>query len=151
MLLPHIAYLIVSQSVLPTNWWDMVQNHTLYQLINTDRNILIILSCWILSWVIGKMIVNSKMLKNYKEHWTYGLKLIVCSAAVWVPGLRPGLPEGQIELVVGTGISGEEIGYRIVLGIILSGVTIIFPLIISWAIGKYLPEKLSKNIKKVMF
>lgn len=150
MLLQYITSLVVSQTS-DDGWWSVVQRHTLYQLLSTDRNILIVLGCWILTWIIGKMIINNSTLKNYREHWIYGLKLAICSSAVWIPGLRPGLPKGQIELAAGTGISGEEIGYRLVLGSILAGIAIILPIVANWAIGKYLPEKLAKSIKRVMF
>lgn len=133
------------------HWYDILLNHTLYSLVATNRNILTILGCWILSWIIGRMIINKDILKKYKEHWMYGVKLCSCSIAVWMPGLRPGLKDGHNEIAEGTGIDGEEIGYRIVLGIILAGVAIIIPIIIKWLSTKYLPDKLAKDINKIIF
>ena len=51
------------------------------------------------------------------------------------------------QTAVGTGISREEIVYRIVLGIILSGITIVLPFVVSWAVGQLVSICL-KNCKK---
>jgi len=148
-MLSTLPQIIIAQ--INNGWWLIVQQHTLYKLLATERNILTILGCWILSWIVGKMIVNASLLKNYKEHWVYGFKLVICSILVWMPGLRPGLAVGQLEIARGTGIDGEEIGYRLVLGVILSGIAIVIPLIVKWVVNKYLPEKLARGISRTIF
>ena len=104
---------------------------------------------WSLSLMLGKILPNHCM-KVYKAHVVPALLLIVCSVSVWIPGLRPGLPDGKVELAAGTGISGDEIGWRIALGVILAVGAYAFPVISMWLIEKYLPEGVVKKLRKIL-
>ena len=87
----------------------------------------------------------------YKANITSYLALIICEAAVWIPGLRPGLPEGQEEVA---GIDGSEIGFRIVLGLLLALIAYLvhrtMPMFVLWLGKKFLPENIAKGLEKAI-
>lgn len=122
---------------------------TLWALIGTGRNAFIVLGVWALAFMIGKALPRG-MRKGYRDRVVIILYLAACSAAVWLSGTRPGLAAGQAELAPGTGIDGEEAGYRILLGFILALFCWAFPLVLMWAIDRYGPDKLGKAIRKAM-
>lgn len=115
----------------------------------TPRNLIIIAMAWSLALMIGKMLPN-RWVKGYRMHVAPAVMLVVCSASVWVSGLRPGLPEGKEELAKGTGISGEEIGWRIALGIILALLAYVLPVFMMWFAEKKLPPNVVKNLRKIL-
>lgn len=156
MKLLYVAQYMLAQAEAKGFWTEAleyVQGTALYKLIATDRNGLILLSCWILAFFIGKMITNHKTLKNYKEHWVFGFMLLYCNVLVWVSGTRPGVGSGKTEIAAGTGISGDELGYRLVLGIILAGGSILIPALLYWWFGSkyFVPAKLGQFLRKHMF
>lgn len=115
----------------------------------TPRNLLIVLMAWALSLMVGKIIPNAWK-AGYRAHVSPALLLVVTSGSVWIPGLRPGLAEGQFELAPGTGISGEEIGWRIALGIILSVLAYVLPVFLMWALEKKAPPAVAKQIRRIL-
>lgn len=119
---------------------------TLYALFITPRNLIIVGTAWALVLMIGKIIPNA-WAKGYRAHIVPFLDLVVCSAAVWTPGLRPGLPPGREELA---GLDGEEIGFRIGLGIILALGAYVVPVAIMWFVEKKLPPGVAKQLRKML-
>ena len=89
--------------------------------------------------------------KVYKANIVPYLAIALCEAAVWFPGLRPGLPDGREEVA---GIDGTEIGFRIGLGLILSLLVYltyrVFPLLVLWLGGKVLPEQVAEALEKAI-
>ena len=115
----------------------------LYALFITPRNLIIVAMAWALVVMIGKVIPD-RWNKTYRDHWSPAILLVVCSASVWISGLRPGVA------VEGTGIEGHEIGWRIGLGIILALASYLVPVVAMWALKKYLPSNVVKQIRKLL-
>ncbi len=115
----------------------------------TPRNVVIVYMAWSLALIVGKAIPDSWVV-GYKKHIFPVLTAATCLVAVWAPGLRPGLPKGQAELAPGTGISGEEIGWRLALGLILSVGSIALPIIIMAIAEKKLSPKVVRAIRKIL-
>jgi hypothetical protein len=116
-------------------------------LIATVRNFIIVCMAWASTLFIGKALPLS-WVKIYRLHVAPIIILVVCMVAVWIPGLRPGLEEGQVEIA---GIDGNEPGFRIALGVILALAAYVTPVIIMWAAEKYLPPNVVKQIRKILF
>jgi len=112
----------------------------------TPRNLIIVAVAWALTLMVGKIIPLS-WAKGYKAHAVPLLDLLICSAAVWVPGLRPGLSEGSPELA---GLDGQEIGFRIGLGIILALASYLVPVGLMWFVEKKLPPGVAKQLRKIL-
>lgn len=121
----------------------------LSQMFLTGRNILIVAMGWSLSLMVGKVIPASWS-RSYRRHVVPLILMVVCMTSVWIPGLRPGLKDGQNEIASGTGISGEEIGWRLALGVILSVVAYALPIGLMWLAEKYLPEKVARSLRKLL-
>jgi hypothetical protein len=119
---------------------------TLFALFVTARNATIIGMAWTLTFIIGK-ILPLAWGKVYRLHIVPAIMLAVCLSAVWAPGLRPGLAEGQAEL---NGIDGSELGFRLALGIILAFAAYIVPVVLMWAAEKWLPAKTVKRIRSIL-
>lgn len=115
----------------------------------TPRNLIIIAMAWSLSLMIGKIIPDAWK-TAYRKHVSPLLLLIVCSASVWVSRLRPGIAEGAEELAPGTGLAGDEMGYRIALGIILSVMAYILPVVLMWFLEKKAPPAVAKQIRRIL-
>lgn len=106
----------------------------LYDLFVTPRNAIILGMSWGLALIIGKIIPKAWK-ENYRLHHAPAVMLIVCSTMVWVSGTRPDI---------------KSIGWRISLGIILTVISMVVPVIIMWLAEKYLPERIVKSIQKIL-
>ena len=115
----------------------------LYALFVTPRNLIIVAMAWALVVMIGKVIPD-RWNKTYRGHWSPAILLVVCSVSVWISGLRPGVA------VEGTGIEGDEVGWRIGLGIILALSAYVVPVVVMWGIEKYMPPNVAKQIRKLL-
>ena len=115
----------------------------------TPRNLIIIAMAWSLSLMIGKIIPDAWR-TPYRKHVSPLLLLVVCSASVWVSGLLPEIADGAVELAPGTGLAGDETGYRIALGFILSVMAYAFPVILMWALEKSAPPAVAKQIRRIL-
>ena len=118
----------------------------------TVRNVWLGLGSVGLLFILGTGLPKGFWKKHYKENISIYLALIWCSAAVWVPGLRPGPDEGHVDIVAG--IDGSEIGFRIVLGILLCVTSYlayrVFPLIVFWGAKKVFPERIAVALEKAI-
>lgn len=121
-------------------------------LFGTTRNLWLGLGSVGLLFILGVGLPKGYWKKHYKENVSIYLALAWCSAAVWVPGLRPGPEEGQSEIVAG--IDGSEIGFRIVLGILLCVTSYIvyrvLPLLVFWGAKKMFPERIAVALEKAV-
>lgn len=125
----------------------------LLALFDTTRNGAIGIGVLAALFLIG-VGLPPKWKKIYKANIVPYLSIVLCQIAMWMPGLRPGMPKGVDDIA---GIDGSEMGFRIGLGLALALACYlshrIFPLIILAASKKMLPEKwataLAKSINKV--
>jgi hypothetical protein len=127
---------------------------TFLVLFGTTRNIWLGIGSIGLLFILGVGLPTSGFdwKKHYKENLSPYLSLVWCSIAVWVPGLRPGPEDGHSEMVAG--IDGSEIGFRIVLGILLAATSYFvyrtLPIFSFWIARKFLPERVAKVLEKAV-
>lgn len=121
-------------------------------LFGTIRNVWLGLGSVGLLFILGAGLPKGYWKRHYKENISIYLALLWCSAAVWVPGLRPGPDEGQSEIIAG--IDGSEFGFRIVLGILLCVTSYlayrVLPLIVFWGAKKVFPERIAEGLEKAI-
>ena len=121
--------------------WEIFQ-----ALFFTVRNLWLVGGAWALLFMLG-LGLPPHYRKIYRANIVPYLALILCSAAVWVPGLRPGLAEGQMEVA---GLDGTEIGFRIALGFLLSASVYFVPSIALGLLKKFLPNTVATSLEKVI-
>lgn len=123
-----------------------------FMMFVTMRNALIIGGAWGGSFLLGKMLpkhfFGRNLRKAYQEEG-YGTTILVlfCLSAAWIPGLRPGFPDGG-ELR-DTGIDGTEIGFRIALSICLALIAYGIPAGLMLYVQKKHPE-FAKAVKRFL-
>lgn len=120
----------------------------------TGRNAAIVGMAWGLPFMVGLMLPKA-WVRVFKLHVVPAMMLTTCSVSVWVSGLRPGLTDDQkangiVEMVAGTGIDGTETGFRVCLGIVLAVFAWLLPVVGRILIEKYLPEKVARQLRKVL-
>jgi len=138
--------------------WEMM-----YQLFWTPYNVLVVTGTWASVVLIGKIIPDS-WVKVYRKHVVPAQYLVLCIAAVWTPDLWEDLttryspPPEKLEgmKVVAESIkvvepSSEISGVAILcMGVSLALCAYVFPIILLWAMEKWLPANVVKQIKKVL-
>lgn len=112
----------------------------------TGRNIWLVGGAWALLFLCG-IGLPKHWKKHYRENVVPYFSLVICSAAVWIPGLHPGLPEGHGEVA---GIDGTEIGFRIMLGFMLAVAAYLAPWIYYALLKKVLPASTAATLEKVI-
>lgn len=122
--------------------WDMA-----ILLFWTPYNVLVVTGAWASVVMVGKIIPDG-WVTVYRKHVVPAQYMVLCMAAVWTPSLfhelqsrDPGAvtPEGEV-----TGVA------RLAVGATLSVAAYVAPIIMLWAAGKWLPENVVKQIKKVL-